>query len=282
MNISKVGQWLGNQAKFLVAIALAAVIGGLTTAGVMAAIPDNDGKIYACYSNGILGRVKIIDNTTQTCGNNEAAINWSQDGSSKGVLVDIAGKDLSEANWVGWDLRNVNFTSTTLGSANLSGTDLRGATLTNVNMGSTNLRNSNLANQSFSGASLVGTLFNGANLTGVNFSNADIRFADFSAQNLSGFNFSATTSFENVILQSANFSDTVLPSAPYFKNANMQSANLDDNNFVGANFSGAHLESATFGDSDLTDVIWVENGMSAFCPDSTLASDHGDTCIGHL
>lgn len=87
MSISNIGQWVGRQAKFLLAVALAAVVGGVTTAGVLAAIPDADGRIYACYSNGILGRVKIIDNTTQTCGNNETAINWSQNGSSKGVLI---------------------------------------------------------------------------------------------------------------------------------------------------------------------------------------------------
>ena len=75
MRISNMGRWLGKQAKFLAAIALAAVIGGITTAGVMAAIPDANGTIHACYTTGLLARVKIIDSASQTCGSGETAIN---------------------------------------------------------------------------------------------------------------------------------------------------------------------------------------------------------------
>ena len=157
MSISNIGQWVGRQTKFLLAVALAAVVGGVTTAGVLAAIPDADGRIYACYSNGILGRVKIIDNTTQTCGNNETAINWSQNGNP--LLANPAGKNLSEAVMVYWDLRNMDFTGTNLSVSKLISSDLRGANLSNAAINSAllmdaDLRGANLTNTSLSGATL--------------------------------------------------------------------------------------------------------------------------------
>ncbi|HEV7454840.1 MAG TPA: hypothetical protein VGO07_06295, partial [Candidatus Saccharimonadales bacterium] len=58
------------------AIAFAAVVGGVTTAVVMAAIPGNDGLVHACY-NKTSGALKVIDTDTgKICTNQQNAISW--------------------------------------------------------------------------------------------------------------------------------------------------------------------------------------------------------------
>lgn len=301
MGISNVGRWLGKQAKFLVAVALAAVIGGVTTAGVMAAIPDTDGTIHACYSNGVLGRVKIIDNTTQTCGNNETAINWKQNGNP--LLANPAGKNLSESVMVYWDLRNMDFTGTnfnvaklvssdlrgsnftgaTMTSALLMNTDLRTTTLTNTNMSGSTLDNANLAGLTLSGTNLYATSLVNTNLSGVTFSSVNLSNANLSGQNLSGRNLS-TVNLERTQMQHGNYDGMVLGSSQQLKGWNLAYASVKNVDFNSANLAGAYLIGADFSGSDINDVTtWVDAEFgSATCPDGTLASDHGDTCIGHL
>jgi hypothetical protein len=62
------------------AVVVATVIGDATTAVVMASIPDSNGQIHACYTTGLLAKVRIIDSATQNCNGTETAINWSQNG----------------------------------------------------------------------------------------------------------------------------------------------------------------------------------------------------------
>ncbi len=63
---------------YVIGLSAAMVVGGATTAAVMAAIPDPSGVIHGCYrSNGTLS---VIDSATQACGTNETALNWNQTG----------------------------------------------------------------------------------------------------------------------------------------------------------------------------------------------------------
>lgn len=47
---------------------------------VMASVPDGDGLIHACYTEGPSGRVRIIDSATSACNPSETAVSWNQSG----------------------------------------------------------------------------------------------------------------------------------------------------------------------------------------------------------
>lgn len=283
MNISNSGRWLGKQAKFLLAIALAAVIGGATTAGVMAAIPDTDGKIYACYTTGLLARVKIIDNTTQSCGGSETAINWSQNGSGSPLLANPAGKNLSEAVMVYWDLRNMDFTGTDFTVSKVVSSDFRGSNLTNANFLNSLMTHANLSGLNLNGTNLQGTTLVGASLVGTTFTNVSIFEANLSDQDLSNYNLSGITDFKRSAFARANLNNATLPSNPDLRGIQAWDAILTNLDLSGGNLAGAYLLGADFSGSDLTNVTWSDpSSGGTTCPDGTLASDNGDTCIGHL
>lgn len=74
---------LGSKLAFLLAIIFAAAVGGMTTAFVMAAIPDEEGMIHACYrTSGLLanGQLRIIDSASEACNTNETELTWNQTG----------------------------------------------------------------------------------------------------------------------------------------------------------------------------------------------------------
>lgn len=257
------------------------ILGGVTVANVTAAIPDATGTIHACYTTGLLPTFRIIDGST--CNSGETHLTWKQGGSATGVLrSDIAGKDLSGAQMVYWDLGGMNLAGTILGSANLTGADLRGATVTNANFSNANLAWSNLSNLTFTGASLVGADLDGATLTGANFSTADLGYSNFHNQNISGKNLSGVSRFEAMVMNGGNMSGTTLPSSPSFKDATLINTNLGNNNFSGGYFAGANLTGSTFTSSNTSGVTWVDGVKTATCPDGVLASDFGNTCAGHL
>ncbi len=62
---------------FVVAVAGAAVIGGVSTGVVMASIPDSSGNLNTCYRNNG-GDLRVIDTATESCSNHETAFNLSQ------------------------------------------------------------------------------------------------------------------------------------------------------------------------------------------------------------
>jgi hypothetical protein len=65
---------LGNGAKLIVAVTIASIIGGATTAAVMAAIPNSDGSVNTCY-NKKSGALKVIDITSgKTCTNKQTSL----------------------------------------------------------------------------------------------------------------------------------------------------------------------------------------------------------------
>ena len=71
-----------NKTGLLTAIVLAALVGGVTSAIVSAAIPDSGGQIHGCYRTGFLsnGALRIIDSPSASCNFNETPISWSQGG----------------------------------------------------------------------------------------------------------------------------------------------------------------------------------------------------------
>jgi hypothetical protein len=86
---------------FVAAVAGAAVIGGVSTALVQAAIPSsNDGQVHACYRNSASltqpkGSLKVIDSDAgATCASGETALNWGSSGTSSGTLKDGSGQVL--------------------------------------------------------------------------------------------------------------------------------------------------------------------------------------------
>jgi len=62
---------------FMVAMAGAAVIGGVSTGVVMASIPDSNGNLNTCYRNNG-GNLRVIDTAAESCSNHETAFNLSQ------------------------------------------------------------------------------------------------------------------------------------------------------------------------------------------------------------
>jgi hypothetical protein len=78
--MKKALSFIKNKMILLGAVLVATIVGGVTTAVVMAAIPDSDGVIHACRTT-LTGGVRIIDSASQSCnGLLETGVNWSQGG----------------------------------------------------------------------------------------------------------------------------------------------------------------------------------------------------------
>jgi len=148
--------WAGLQTKLLLALGAVFVIGGATTAAVLAAIPDSNGVIHACRANNN-GAARIIDTASQTCTNKETAVSWNQSGGagSTGEFV---------SNLVGADFYRAN-----LAYRNFTGADLHGSIFRDVS-----LTGSNFAGANFSGATIDIITAKGASFTGANFTDATL------------------------------------------------------------------------------------------------------------
>jgi hypothetical protein len=75
--------WVKTRTKLIAGVSVGVVVGAAGAAVVNASIPAANGTIYACYTTNntsFLARVRIIDNSTQTCNTSETAINWNQQG----------------------------------------------------------------------------------------------------------------------------------------------------------------------------------------------------------
>jgi hypothetical protein len=80
VSTNRIFAWVREHTKLVAGLSAGVVVGAAGSAVVMASIPDSSGVIHACYSTGLLAKVKIIDSATQTCGANETAIAWNQTG----------------------------------------------------------------------------------------------------------------------------------------------------------------------------------------------------------
>lgn len=76
MTKTKIVGWFKDQAKLLVAVLFSAIIGGATTAAVLAA--TGDGVIRACYRNS--NQTLSLPDSSGNCAANETAISWNQQG----------------------------------------------------------------------------------------------------------------------------------------------------------------------------------------------------------
>jgi hypothetical protein len=65
--------------KPLVVISALAVIGLVLGAAAWATIPDTGGVIHGCYRNAG-GGLRVIDETSDSCRNNETGLNWNAQG----------------------------------------------------------------------------------------------------------------------------------------------------------------------------------------------------------
>jgi uncharacterized protein YjbI with pentapeptide repeats len=129
------------------------------------------------------------------------------------------------------------------GTTILAGAQLRGANLTNAQLPGANL----------AGATLEYTNFTGANLQGANLTGAALRGSG------------TYTLFTNANLRNANLTNTNLAYYQKFGGADLRCANT----------TGVVTAAPT-------QVLWIEGALSATCPDGTLASAHGNTCVGYL
>ena len=95
--MKKAANYIKNKLSFLLAVTMAAVVGGVSTGLVMAAIPNASGQISGCYRNsgGLAnpkGSLRVIDaEASENCGGNETALNWDQDGWKGYGYIDSTG-----------------------------------------------------------------------------------------------------------------------------------------------------------------------------------------------
>jgi uncharacterized protein YjbI with pentapeptide repeats len=126
-------------------------------------------------------------------------------------------------------------------------------------IGTTILFGTDLTGANFAGATLhneymSGVILNGANFRGAvietstNLGQASLRFADFHGATLSGVGLTATTDLTGADFTDVAFSDTFLDGGV-------------------TTLAKAHFAGATY--------------VNVMCPDSTLSTAHGDTCVGH-
>lgn len=233
---------LTKKAGFLMAVAGAAVIGGVSTALVQAAVPSSsDGQVHACYRNSAAlldpkGAVRVIDNQAgEACASYETGLNLRP----QILRSDVTAIDFSGSNMNGWDLRGRDFTSATFYSTYVRGADMS---------------NSNFTNAVVWGLDAGGASFSNANFTNIN---TDQGAGRFNHTNLNGADFSSNLRVLGIEAKVATMIGT-----------NFTNVSIEGSDFTGSNMSNAALTGATW--------------HNTFCPDGTNSDDHASTCIGHL
>ena len=103
-----------------------------------------------------------------------------------GVLLDLSGADLSDANLSGADLSDANLSGANLSDANLSDANLSGANLSGADLRCANLRCAYLSDANLSDANLSDANLSGADLRCANLRGAYLSDANLSDANLSG------------------------------------------------------------------------------------------------
>jgi len=83
--------YLKGKVVFLCAITIATAIGGAASTLVLAAIPNSNGQINACYKNNTL-TLRVTD-PAGTCVANEIALSWKQNGMSNQLVGNLVGDD---------------------------------------------------------------------------------------------------------------------------------------------------------------------------------------------
>jgi hypothetical protein len=65
--------------KYVMVLVAGLLVGGLTMNMVHASVPDSNDTIHGCR-NTITTMLRVIDSASASCGSDEAALNWDQDG----------------------------------------------------------------------------------------------------------------------------------------------------------------------------------------------------------
>ncbi len=271
------------QKKVVALLALGVVLGGAGTALVGAAIPDADGKIHACYSTGMLGRVRIIDSPSQTCRSGETAISWDQSaGSGGGAAGGFISNNLPDstfrmASLQYRDLKNITFSGSEWVGSDLTGSHLTGSSFTGNTFkpGPDAHDYMNLAGVVAAGVNFSSSYFEfnfrapGANFSGANFTNATFEGG------LDGAGVSATD-FTDANFQNANFTGTIFKPYPGAPNFGPPWNQFKGGDFSGAQFVDANLNGVMFTGSSFVSAIWD----NTVCPDGSNSDSHGNTCVG--
>ena len=149
--------------------------------------------------------------------------------------VDFSGVDLSEINFKNTDLKSVDFSKTNLSSANLTGANLEQSYLTEANLTEANLTGANLEDAYLEKANL-----SGANLTGANLEmSRDIDKVNLSGANLTGAN------LQRICLQEANLSGANLTEAN-LSHARLYKVRLEQANFYKSNLAHTTVTKVDF------------------------------------
>lgn len=183
----------------------------------------------------------------------ESHVKWLESDGREGRRADLSDMDFS-----GWELPEIN-----LAMADLAGSNFSGANLLIADISQADLFGANLSGADLSGADLLV-----ADLIEANLSGADLSVADISGANLSRANLSAAaltqTDLSGSNLSGADLSGADLTQANLngadMGQANLTQARLLKANLTGANLSGANLllaptYSAQFHGADLTAII---------------------------
>lgn len=130
----------------------------------------------------------------------------------------LAGKDLRDRDFSGWNLSGRNLSGSDLTDANLASADLKGANLSKAVLAGAKMSEADLSGADLSGADLTGSKLAGANLTGARLAGADLTDANLLNASLSGAN---------------------------LKGARLTEARLDRSDFTGAELSGTIFSNQT-------------------------------------
>lgn len=276
-------KWIKTKPKLLLGILAGLVVSGVSTAVVIAAIPDANGVIHGCIRNN--GNLRIIDDAVESCAAQETSLNFNQTG-PQGPAGPPGGG--GAGGFISTNLPNSKFRRAALQYRNLSDFNFSGSTWSGAD-----LTGSNVAGTDFSGALFTHgdsssdyINFSDANMQGVNFSNAQLR------GNLRaiGTNFSSAN-FTNAVIEGGafgagivptDFTNAIFPQADFTGASFIPSPNTPYNQFQGGDFSGAQFVNATlngivFTNANFTGATWA----NTICPDGTNSDNNGNTCLGH-
>ena len=148
--------------------------------------------------------------------------------------------DLSNINFAGANLPNMNLNGRDLSGTILTGADLSNSNLTGVNLSGNDMAKAILIDVDLSNAILTGANLQHANLDGANVMNADFTSADFTGVNLAGTN-----------LKDAKFDDATFVGVK-FDGFDISLGSLPEINFRGADLSQAILTNTDLSDMDLS------------------------------
>jgi len=156
---------------------------------------------------------------------------------------DLKDVDLRYAILIGANLSNANLNGAILHHANLSGANLDGVDLRNRNLTGANLSGVDLRNKDLSGVNLSGVDLRNKDLTGVNLSGVDLRNKDLTGVNLFRVDLSG------VDLSNKDLTGTIL------RLTNLSGANLDGVDLRNKDLTGVNLSGVDLRNKDLTGTI---------------------------